>query len=165
VTALSIHVQPSPVGDLLIAATPDGVCAVSWSEHAAVRTRLAERWGRAGPSERARAVGRQLDEFFSGTRRRFDVALDLSLVGSFRRHVLERLATVPYGMLTSYGDLARAVGSGPRAVGGALGANPVAVIVPCHRVIAADGSLGGFGGGLERKRRLLALEGHDDFRA
>jgi methylated-DNA-[protein]-cysteine S-methyltransferase len=104
-------------------------------------------------------VRRQLADYFAGRRMTFD--LPLAMVGSpFQRRVWRALQEIPYGETTSYGEIARRVGvpSAPRAVGVANGQNPVAVIVPCHRVIGADGSLTGYGGGLERKRLLLELE-------
>lgn len=107
-----------------------------------------------------RETARQLGEYFAGSLRRFD--LPLAPRGTdFQRRVWAALEEIPYGETCSYGDLAREVGraGGARAVGQANRNNPIGVIVPCHRVIAADGTLGGYAGGLERKRRLLALEG------
>ena len=104
-------------------------------------------------------VARQLREYFDGQRREFD--LELALEGSdFARGVWAGLLEIPYGTTTSYGELASRLGSeaSARAVGRANGANPVAIVVPCHRVIGADGSLTGYGGGLWRKRALLTLE-------
>jgi methylated-DNA-[protein]-cysteine S-methyltransferase len=101
----------------------------------------------------------QLSEYFAGSRRDFELPLDM--VGNpFELRVWEELQTIPYGETTSYGAIAQRIGNpgAPRAVGLANGRNPVAVIVPCHRVIGADGSLTGYGGGLERKRVLLDLE-------
>jgi methylated-DNA-[protein]-cysteine S-methyltransferase len=102
---------------------------------------------------------RQLDEYFAGRRTRFD--LDLAPEGTpFQRRVWSALQEIPYGETRSYLDIARSIGSpkAVRAVGGANGRNPIAVVIPCHRVIAADGTLGGYGGGLDRKRLLLDLE-------
>jgi methylated-DNA-[protein]-cysteine S-methyltransferase len=110
------------------------------------------------PAPVAKAA-RQLDEYFAGTRRTF--SLDFELDGTeFQRRVWLALAEIPYGETVSYGELARAVGhpNAYRAVGSANGANPLAIILPCHRVIASDGSLGGYGGGLPTKQRLLDLE-------
>jgi len=106
------------------------------------------------------AVRTQLDEYFAGTRTAFDVPLRLEGTG-FQRAVWAQLCAIPYGTTISYGELARRVGNpkASRAVGLANGRNPIAVIVPCHRVIAGDGSLGGYGGGLDRKTALLDLEG------
>jgi methylated-DNA-[protein]-cysteine S-methyltransferase len=101
----------------------------------------------------------QLGEYFAGSRRQFD--LQLSMVGNaFELRVWEELQTIPYGETASYGEIAQRIGNpgAPRAVGLANGRNPIAVIVPCHRVIGANGSLTGYGGGLERKRLLLDLE-------
>jgi methylated-DNA-[protein]-cysteine S-methyltransferase len=102
----------------------------------------------------------QLDEYFAGTRTAFDVPVRLEGT-EFQRAVWAQLCAIPYGSTISYGELARRVGNprASRAVGLANGRNPVAVIVPCHRVIAADGTLGGYGGGLDRKAALLGLEG------
>jgi len=101
----------------------------------------------------------QLDEYFAGTRTGFDVPMLLEGT-EFQRAVWAQLCTIPYGTTISYGELARRVGNpkAARAVGLANGRNPIAVIVPCHRVIAADGSLGGYGGGPDRKTALLELE-------
>jgi len=101
----------------------------------------------------------QLDEYFAGERTTFDVAIELDGT-EFQRAVWRELSKIPYGETISYGELARRVGrpKGPRAVGQANGKNPIAIIVPCHRVVASNG-LGGYGGGLAMKRALLALEG------
>ena len=107
-------------------------------------------------------VRTQLREYFAGERRNFD--LELAPRGtSFQREVWSALADIPYGCTSSYGELAEAIGrpGAMRAVGGANGANPMPIVIPCHRVIAADGTLGGFGGGLDRKVLLLELEGAD----
>lgn len=104
-------------------------------------------------------IGEQLDEYFAGARRKFEVALDLR-GNSFELAVWEALLEIPYGETASYGEIARRVGhpGAPRAVGVANARNPVALIVPCHRVIGSNGSLTGYGGGLDRKRFLLDLE-------
>lgn len=104
-------------------------------------------------------VSAQLDEYFAGQRTTFDVAMTLEGT-EFQRRVWAELSVIPYGETISYGELARRIGNpkASRAVGLANGRNPIAVIVPCHRVIAGDGSLGGYGGGLERKVQLLELE-------
>jgi methylated-DNA-[protein]-cysteine S-methyltransferase len=106
------------------------------------------------------AAARQLDEYFAGERRRFE--LDLDLAGTpFQRGVWWRLLAIPYGETISYGALARELGhpDAVRAVGAAVGRTPVPIVIPCHRVVAGDGALTGYRGGLERKRALLALEG------
>lgn len=106
-------------------------------------------------------VRRELDEYFSGRRFAFDVALDWSLATGFNRKVLHATARIPYGTVTSYGTLARKAGSprAARAAGNALHNNPIPIIVPCHRVLHSDGGLGGYGGGLPMKEALLSLEG------
>lgn len=112
--------------------------------------------------ERSRlSSAQQLAGYFAGRREKFELTLDLAGLPSFARSVLEALARVPFGKLVSYGELAARAGSpkASRAVGGAMARNPIPIIVPCHRVVAADGSLGGFSGGLGVKRRLLAHEG------
>ncbi|GJQ29355.1 MAG: hypothetical protein HBSAPP03_12390 [Phycisphaerae bacterium] len=102
----------------------------------------------------------QLAEYFSGTRRAFDIPLDPAGT-AFQRRVWDALQAIPAGETRSYADVAREIGSpsAVRAVGAANGANPIAIVIPCHRVIASDGSLHGYGGGLERKRWLLGFEG------
>ncbi|HZD05268.1 MAG TPA: methylated-DNA--[protein]-cysteine S-methyltransferase [Longimicrobiales bacterium] len=110
-------------------------------------------------------VARTLDAlrgYFAGEVRTFDLPLDLHHVTAFQRRVYERLQKIPYGHVVTYGDVARDIGESPgaaRAVGQAVGANPVAIVTPCHRVVASDGSLAGYGGGLTRKATLLRLEG------
>jgi methylated-DNA-[protein]-cysteine S-methyltransferase len=163
-------VTGTPIGPLLLAATAEGVVNVVF--HADERTarravaRLADRFG-SEPVEAsevpllAEAV-RELRGYFAGTLRAFDVALDWSLSAGFNRRVLRELATgIPYGTVVGYQDLADRVGEpgAARAVGAAMGSNPLPVLVPCHRVVESDGGIGGFGGGLETKRALLALEG------
>jgi methylated-DNA-[protein]-cysteine S-methyltransferase len=105
-------------------------------------------------------VAEQLREYFAGERRAFDVELDLSGGTEFQQSVWNVLRTIPYGKTMSYGDVARAIGrfDRVRAVGSTVGRTPIPIIVPCHRVIGSDGSLTGYGGGLERKRHLLELE-------
>jgi methylated-DNA-[protein]-cysteine S-methyltransferase len=106
-------------------------------------------------------VERELDEYFAGRRRRFELALDWALIGPFGRRVLKRTAAIPYGGYLSYGEVAAEAGSprGARAAGNALGTNPIPIVIPCHRVLRSQGALGGYGGGLDRKRFLLELEG------
>lgn len=160
----------SGIGPLLLAATGDGLVNVVFHAKGPVRDgaleRLASRFGTEpveapGAPVLAEAI-RQIDAYFAGERRGFDVPLDWSLVSGFNREVLRELASgVPYGTVVGYGDLARRVGQpgAAQAVGMSMGANPLPVVVPCHRVVESGGGIGGFGGGLETKRRLLALEG------
>jgi methylated-DNA-[protein]-cysteine S-methyltransferase len=155
-------VTDSPVGELLIAATDRGVC---WIEFAPEETldRLARQVGvrLLRVPRRLSVARRELDEYFERKRTAFDVEVDLSAVPRFQRNVLDELVRVPYGEVTTYGALAGRIGKprAARAVGGALNRNPVPIIVPCHRVIGASGSLVGYAGGLERKQALLRLEG------
>lgn len=110
-------------------------------------------------AKRCRAVAAQLSEYFAGQRREFD--LDLAPVGTdFQLRVWKALRAIPYGAVRNYGDIARAIGQpkAARAVGQANGCNPLPIVIPCHRVIASDGSIGGYSGGLAIKHRLLALE-------
>ncbi|MFF5251708.1 methylated-DNA--[protein]-cysteine S-methyltransferase [Streptomyces leeuwenhoekii] len=163
-------VADTGIGPLLLAATRAGLVNVVFHATDPVRDRalgrLASRLG-AGPVQApgspllAEAV-RQVEAYFTGGRRDFDLPLDWSLISGFNRQVLRELARgVPYGQVVGYGDLARRVGQpgASQAVGVAMGSNPLPVVVPCHRVVESDGGMGGFGGGLETKRRLLALEG------
>ncbi|WP_225831453.1 methylated-DNA--[protein]-cysteine S-methyltransferase [Streptomyces sp. NK08204] len=158
------------IGPLMLAATREGLVNVVFHATDAVRDRALERLAaRLGgePAEDphssllAEAI-RQVEAYFAGERHDFDLPLDWSLITGFNRQVLRELASgVPYGTVVGYGDLAGRVGQpgGAQAVGAAMGANPLPVVVPCHRVVESDGGIGGFGGGLETKRKLLALEG------
>lgn len=163
-------VVDSDIGPLLLVTTARGLVSVVFHARDAVREKaldeLASRLG-ARPAHTpgdpllAEAV-RQVTAYFRGELREFTLPLDWSLISGFPREVLRELAAgVPYGAVVGYGELAGRVGQ-PRAaqaVGAAMGANPLPVVVPCHRVVESDGGIGGFGGGLEAKRTLLALEG------
>ncbi|MGW2228758.1 methylated-DNA--[protein]-cysteine S-methyltransferase [Streptomyces formicae] len=160
----------SDIGPLLLAATGEGLVTVAFHATDAVRDKVLERLGSRLGAEPVHEPGspllaepiRQLAAYFAGERRDFELPLDWSLISGFNRQVLRELASgVPFGTVVGYGDLAGRVGQ-PRAaqaVGLAMGANPLPVVVPCHRVVESDGGIGGFGGGLETKRQLLALEG------
>lgn len=162
-------VVDTDIGPLLLAATDEGLVSVVFHADPAVRDRaLARLAGRLAAEPVEDATGllaepiRQLEAYFTGGLREFDLPLDWSLSGGFNRQVLRELAkSVPYGAVVGYGDLASRVGEpgAAQAVGAAMGSNPLPVVVPCHRVVETGGGLGGFGGGLETKRRLLALEG------
>jgi len=155
--ALYWHEIDSPVGRLLLAGDGESLSQVYFQSGPRPRP-PADDWIADSAPFRL-AIG-QLGEYFAGERRRFD--LPLAPRGSeFQRRVWRALTEIPYGKTVSYGELARRIGkpSAARAVGLANGANPLPIIVPCHRVIGADGSLTGFGGGLPIKRKLLALEG------
>ncbi|MEU5118512.1 methylated-DNA--[protein]-cysteine S-methyltransferase [Streptomyces asoensis] len=158
------------IGPLLLAATDGGLLNVVFHATEPVRDRALARLSARLGTEPVEAPGspllaeaiRQLEEYFRGTRRDFDLPLDWSLISGFNRQVLRELASgVPFGAVVGYGDLAKRVGqpSAAQAVGTAMGANPLPIVVPCHRVVESNGRIGGFGGGLETKRQLLALEG------
>ena len=156
----------SPVGALLIASTPAGLVRLAFSSegHDAVLQNLSDRISprMLHAPKRLDDVARQLDEYFSGRRHTFDVPLDWQLSKGFRRVVLGHLAVdVGYGTTASYGALARLSGSpkAVRAVGTTCATNPIPVVVPCHRVVRSDGTLGAYRGGPAAKRTLLDLEG------
>lgn len=154
----------SPVGRLLIAATERGLVRVAFERegHEAVLQALADKLSPRILEAPARlgSAAREIEEYFEGARTRFDLPLDLSLSAGFRRTVLAHLGEIPFGVTESYTEVARAVGNpkAVRAVGTACATNPLPVVVPCHRVLRSDGSLGGYIGGLEAKTALLALE-------
>lgn len=149
----------TPLGPLLAARTPQGLAGL-WFE--------GQRW-HPEPIEAPERpddpllqdVARQLVDYFAGTRQHFDLPLDLRHGTEFQQAVWRALGTIDAGRTQSYADIARRVGSpqAVRAVGAAVGRNPVSLVVPCHRVLGADGSLTGYAGGLDRKRALLRLEG------
>jgi len=160
----------SDIGPLFLAATGEGLVSVVFHADDAVRDRELDRLRARLGAEPVEAPGsarlaepvRQLAAYFSGELRTFELPLDWSLTSGFNRQVLRELATgVPYGSVVGYGELAGRVGQpgAAQAVGAAMGSNPLPVVVPCHRVVESDGGIGGFGGGLETKRALLALEG------
>ena len=155
----------SPLGPLLLAATPRGLACISYSEFRNEDETLASLAARLSPRvieapARLDDARRQLDDYFSGRLTDFSLPIDWSLVGDFGRRVLGRTAAIPYGSVSTYGDIARAIGSprAARATGNALGANPMPIVVPCHRVVASGGKMGGYTGGVERKELLLTLE-------
>ena len=164
------HAFETPFGHTYAATTGIGLARISWRE--------TEPDAFVGDLERAfpgwpviherRGLGeaeRQLVEYFGGRRRRFDLPLDLAAVSEFDRRVLEVVRQIPFGGVLTYAEVARRIGSpkAARAVGNAVGRNPAPIVVPCHRVVRTDGTLGGYsGGGPEYKRRLLALEGAGD---
>jgi methylated-DNA-[protein]-cysteine S-methyltransferase len=155
----------SPLGELLLASGPRGLLRVAYCDHGAEAV-LEEISLALSPriSEEPRAVERarrELEEYFEGSRRTFGLELDLAALAPFTRRVLAVTAEIPYGGVLSYGEVAAEAGSprASRAVGNALGSNPIAVVIPCHRVLRSGGAIGGYGGGLHRKRMLLELEG------
>jgi len=161
---LGFDVVESPMGDLLVAASDRGLASI-WYDPDPERD--LERLARiAGPRvlRSPRSVDdarRELDEYFAGRRRAFDLPLDLRALPSFTVSVLRELARVPYGETTTYGALAARVGRprAARAVGTVMNRNRIPIVLPCHRVVGASGDLVGYAGGLERKVRLLELEG------
>ncbi len=176
-TPTATAVLTTPLGPFAVTATDRAVIAARWvdepvqslpqalivSEFETIDASGTRRTGTSGVL--AAAVG-ELEEYFGGGRRAFDVPVDLAGVGAFQRQVLEATAAIPYGATRTYGDVAKELGGLEvvRAVGGALKHNPVAVIVPCHRVVAADGALTGYGGApgaggrLDLKKALLEIE-------
>jgi methylated-DNA-[protein]-cysteine S-methyltransferase len=154
----------SPVGPLLLAVTDRGLVRVAFARegHDHVLAELSDRISPRVLEAPARLdpIARELDEYFAHRRRTFDLPLDLQLASGYRREVLEQLRHVAYGTTTSYAGLAAATRSprAVRAVGTACATNPLPLVVPCHRVVKSDGSIGNYGGGVEAKRVLLALE-------
>jgi methylated-DNA-[protein]-cysteine S-methyltransferase len=157
--SLSYKFMPSPVGDLKLIASDDGLVAVQWKKGRPQRVPLEEFVENPAHPLLLRTE-RELNEYFSGKRTAFTVPLDMRGT-HFQKQVWEALLGIPFGETRSYGQIAKQLGkpNATRAVGAANGRNPIPIIVPCHRVIGSTGSLTGFGGGLERKDLLLKLEG------
>lgn len=156
----------SPLGELLLAQTEQGLVRVGYLSELDEDAMLQDLADRVSPRvlRAPRAldpVRRQLDEFFEGRRRRFELPLDWRLIHGFGVAVLRATAAIPFGAVASYGQLAAETGNprAARAVGTALGHNPMPIVIPCHRVLRAGGALGGYTGGTWRKQRLLELEG------
>lgn len=154
----------TPIGRVFVATTAAGLVRVSFRQSESKFTaNLRQQIGAdvVKSAVKTKAVVHQLRDYFAGRRRTFNVATDLSHVTPFQRSVLLAAAKVPPGKVVSYGDIAKRVGRphGSRAVGQALGHNPVPIVIPCHRVVAAGGGLGGYTGGLTIKKKLLRLEG------
>ncbi|MEP6477563.1 MAG: methylated-DNA--[protein]-cysteine S-methyltransferase [Actinomycetota bacterium] len=155
----------SPIGRLLVAVTPRGLARVAFEEEDRDRV-LAQIAKEISPRilESAAATDearRELEEFFQAERTRFAVKVDRRLIRGIARDVLRATSAIPYGRMSTYGAVARQIGrpTAARAVGRALGSNPIPIVIPCHRVIGASGALTGYAGGLERKIALLELEG------
>jgi len=155
----------SPVGQLTLVGSDRGLAAVLWEDDDPSRVRLGDTKEDAGHPVLVRAQ-QQLEQYFAGKRRKFTLKLDPAGT-DFQTRVWNALRTIPFGETRSYGQIADQIGNhkAVRAVGAANGANPLSIIVPCHRVIAADGKLTGFAGGLKVKARLLAQESHSGLRA
>jgi methylated-DNA-[protein]-cysteine S-methyltransferase len=165
-TTLTHTTTDSPIGPLRLYASARGLTRIAFDGEAGDEG-LAPSDGGAPQDDAAAtavldAARRELTEYFEGRRSRFDVPVDLTLpAGGFRRRVLEAAIEIPYGSTATYRELATEVCT-PRAVratGAALGANPIPIVIPCHRVLRTDGGLGGYRGGLDAKRLLLDLEG------
>ena len=159
---VAYEVADSPLGPLVMAVTTRGLVRVAYRDERDVLDELADD---LSPRilrlpGRTDEIRRELEEYFEGRRQRFEVPIDWALTRGFTRKVLRAAARIPFGQLSTYREVASRAGSerAYRAAGNALGSNPIPIVVPCHRVIGADGSLVGYGGGLERKRRLLDLE-------
>jgi methylated-DNA-[protein]-cysteine S-methyltransferase len=156
----------SPLGPLLVATTPAGVVRLSYLDFAGRDEVLEDLARRLSPRvleapARLDPLRRELDEYFGGRRRAFDLPVDWSLTRpGFGRRVLEATAAIPFGSVLTYGQVAAEAGiaTGARAAGNALGANPIPIVVPCHRIVAAGGRLGGYTGGTEKKQALLGIE-------
>ncbi len=154
----------TPIGTLLVATTERGLARISYdADPEQAVEQLARTFGTrvlrtARPIEPAR---RELDEYFEGSRRSFDLPVDLTFVAEFNRRVLDELARVPFGEVVTYGELAARAERprAARAVGTVMNRNPLPIVLPCHRVIGANGKLVGYGGGLDRKEALLRHEG------
>ena len=149
----------SPIGDLLVAATVRGLARIYFDPEGQ-EDELARIYGVRVLRSPLDDVRRELDEYFDGSRTSFDLPLDLR-VAPFHAEVLRELALVPYGRTSTYGTLAAKVGRprAARAVGTVMHRNPIPIVLPCHRIVGANGSLTGYAGGLDVKRRLLELEG------
>jgi methylated-DNA-[protein]-cysteine S-methyltransferase len=160
-------VVESPIGTLVGASTPRGLACLAYADHhggvdgvldelaAKLSPRILEGRAQLDP------VRRELDEYFAGVRRDFDLPIDWALASPFARRVLRATAAIPFGQVSTYGAIAAKAGNAKasRAAGRALGANPIPIVVPCHRVIGAGGRLTGYTGGLYRKEALLRIEG------
>jgi methylated-DNA-[protein]-cysteine S-methyltransferase len=154
----------SPLGTLLLATTPRGLVRVAYTD-SGVEQAIQDLARRISPRvlsapQRLDHTRRELDEYFAGRRRDFDLELDWRLIAGFGRRVLEATARIPYGSVSTYALVAAEAGSprAMRAAGNALGSNPLPIVVPCHRVVRTGGAVGGYGGGPERKRMLLGVE-------
>jgi methylated-DNA-[protein]-cysteine S-methyltransferase len=163
--ASHFHLHPSPIGDILIVTTSEGIVALH-PVHDAVDAELQYVTRRLGAApihdetDAATAVAAQLDEYFAGTRRQFDITLDWRFVKGFTREALEAVIDIPYGETAGYGEVAILAGRprAARAVGTACADTPFSIVVPVHRVVRSDGSIGEYGGHPEVKRFLIDLE-------
>jgi methylated-DNA-[protein]-cysteine S-methyltransferase len=155
---VAYDLSDSPVGELLVAVTERGLCRIAYRPDEALDELAGDFGARVlRVPRRVEPIRRELHEYFEGNRQTFD----LTPVAEFNRLALDELALVPYGQVTTYGALAAKIGrpKAARAVGGAMNRNPIPIVLPCHRVVGAGGSLVGYAGGLECKEALLRLEG------
>jgi methylated-DNA-[protein]-cysteine S-methyltransferase len=157
----------SPLGPLLVATTSGGLVRLAYLDHADEETVLEHLAANISPRimaapRRLDEPRRELDEYFAGRRERFDLRVDWGLTRGFARRVLQATASIPFGATATYKQVAAEAGSprGSRAAGNALGSNPIPIVVPCHRILHSGGGLGGYTGGLEKKRLLLGVEGY-----
>lgn len=165
-TSLRAAILPTPLGDMLAAAAGDALCLLEFHDRRALPTEQRDLqrhfhspWPEpTAPTGVLATLAEQIAAYFAGTRRDFDVPL-ITPGSPFQQRVWFHLRRIPFGATISYAELARRAESTPRAVGQANGANRIAIVVPCHRVIDSAGTLGGYGGKLWRKERLLELEG------
>lgn len=167
--AVRWHRFPTPFGTMYAAASERGLVRMSWGQVS--DDAFVEELERRFPSrpvvrdpDGLEEAEREMREYFAGERSRFELPVDLTELSEFERRVLEAARGIPFGEVVAYSDLARRIGKpkAARAVGNALGHNPVAIVVPCHRVVRRDGSLGGYTGGVHYKRHLLRIEGRRD---
>ena len=164
--AVRWHRFATPFGPMHVAASPRGLVRLTWKAEGddGFVEHLEDRFPDAvvvRDGSALSAAEAQLREYFAGERTSFELPVDLSRLSDFDRRVLQAAREIGFGEVLAYGEVARRIGRprAARAVGGALGRNPVAIVVPCHRVVRSDGSLGGYGGGVRWKERLLSLEG------
>ncbi len=169
-TTVGYDLLPSPLGPLWVAITPRGVATIHYGLEPSPSElrRLVRVYGPGivPDHKRSSALARELDQYFNGMRREFDIKYDLSGLTPFQTRVLNATAKIPFGSVSTYGAIAKRAGDqkAARAAGGALNQNPIPIVVPCHRVVGANGALVGYAGGLDVKRRLLGIEGADTIR-
>ena len=166
-TTVGYDVLGSPVGPLWVAIGPKGVTTIHYGDEPSEGElrRLVRVYGPGivPDHRRSSALARELEQYFDGKRRAFDIDVDLSGLTPFQAKILAATAKIPFGSVSTYQAVARRAGNekASRAAGGALNHNPIPIVVPCHRVVGSNGSLVGYAGGLDTKRRLLAIEGAD----
>jgi methylated-DNA-[protein]-cysteine S-methyltransferase len=166
-TTVGYDVLSSPVGPLWVAIGPKGVTTIHYGDEPSENElrRLVRVYGPGvvPDPKRSSALARELDQYFRGRRREFDIDVDLSGLTPFQTKILAATAKIPFGAVSTYRAVARRAGNekATRAAGGALNQNPIPIVVPCHRVVGSNGALVGYAGGLDVKRRLLEIEGAD----